>query len=131
MLLEQMRTRDKGLIYCNLIDFDMLYGHRRDVKGFGLALEEFDEVLFRFFKEMRKDDLLIISADHGNDPTYRGSDHTREYIPVLAALGSSRKPAISLGELKSFADVGATVCDFFDVKPSSTVGRSFLPTLKG
>jgi phosphopentomutase len=84
ILLKSMGEIKDGLIYCNLIDFDMLYGHRRDVEGFGNALEEFDQALFEIENAMSEDDLLVIAADHGNDPTYRGTDHTREYIPVLA-----------------------------------------------
>src|SRR5205814_2348317 len=84
VLLEQLDSGKRGLIFCNLIDFDMLYGHRRDVIGFVSALEEFDAAIPELKKIMKPTDLMIIAADHGNDPTYKGTDHTREYIPVLA-----------------------------------------------
>lgn len=110
VLLNAFDTHARGLIFCNLIDFDMLYGHRRDVKGFGLALEEFDRAIPELKTRMMPRDLLLISADHGNDPTFRGTDHTREYIPVLAyspAQGGGRLP-VNLGIRESFADLGAT-----------------------
>lgn len=114
VLLEQLgNEKNQGLIFCNLIDFDMLYGHRRDVQGFGLALEEFDQALPSIFAALREDDLLLITADHGNDPTYRGTDHTREFVPVLAyspLQKRSSKAAINLGIRDTFADLGATVC---------------------
>lgn len=129
VFLEQMDAFAKGLIFCNLIDFDMLYGHRRDVPGFAKALEEFDEALPKIMGKMRDGDLLILAADHGNDPTYRGSDHTREYIPLLAYAPSARaKGAIDLGVRKSFADVGATVTEaLLGAAPQGALaGTSFL-----
>ncbi|MGE0616206.1 MAG: phosphopentomutase [Bacteriovoracia bacterium] len=112
VLLEQMGLVKRGLLFCNLIDFDMLYGHRRDVDGFAGALEEFDVALPKIMAAMKPSDLLILASDHGNDPTYRGTDHTREYIPLLAYSPSQKKPApVDIGVRGSFADVGATVLD--------------------
>jgi phosphopentomutase len=132
VLLEQIKTRKEGLIFCNLIDFDMLYGHRRDVEGFGLALEEFDRVIPAMRALLTEQDLVVIASDHGNDPTFRGSDHTREYIPVLAysPAQKSRGP-VDLGVRTSFGDIGATVVHALTGKPSiaGLAGTSFLPEL--
>ncbi len=128
VLLEQLENHPKGLIFCNLIDFDMLYGHRRDVEGFAHALEEFDRAIPEIKKRMSYRDLLIISADHGNDPTFPGSDHTREYIPVIAWSPALKAP-LDLGILKSFADIGATTAHGLLGKPGNLAGTSFLPRL--
>jgi phosphopentomutase len=112
VLIEQMHAVKKGLIFCNLIDFDMLYGHRRDVVGFADALEEYDRAMPAILAEMGPRDLLLMSADHGNDPTYPGSDHTREFIPLLAYSPAARAPGpVDLGTRGSFGDIGATVLD--------------------
>jgi len=109
VLLEQLEKREKGLIFCNLIDFDMLYGHRRDVQGFGIALEEFDRAVPELKKRLTPRDLVLISADHGNDPTFPGTDHTREYIPILAYSPAQKSAGpVDLGVRGSFADIGAT-----------------------
>ena len=130
VLLNQLDEFKEGLVFCNLIDFDMLYGHRRDVLGFGLSLEEFDRAMPEIIKKMKTDDLLIITADHGNDPTYPGTDHTREYIPILAYTPSEKQPGpIDLGIRKSFADIGATVTEaLMKTVPSQVnlAGTSFL-----
>jgi phosphopentomutase len=134
VLLEQMDLAKSGLVFCNLIDFDMLYGHRRDVMGFAGALEEFDKAMPEIRKKLRSDDLLVIAADHGNDPTYRGTDHTREYIPIIAYSPSQKtKGAVDLGIRSSFADVGATVVHALlgeEPSKSGLVGKSFLPDLQ-
>ncbi len=104
--------RKEGLIFANLVDFDMLYGHRRDVAGYAGALEEFDRWLGGFLGEVSDGDLLIITADHGNDPTWPGTDHTRERVPVFVRSGGRGG---SLGVRESFADVAATLADFFGV----------------
>ena len=132
-LISEMKTVESGLIFCNLIDFDMLYGHRRDVVGFGNALEEFDQSLVEIQKQLRPDDLLLMTADHGNDPTYPGTDHTREFIPILA-LSPAQKThgAVDLGVRKSFADIGATVVHALLGEPpreSGLAGTSFLTEL--
>ncbi|MCC7441746.1 MAG: phosphopentomutase [Bdellovibrionales bacterium] len=134
VLLEQTRERRRGLLYCNLIDFDMLWGHRRDVKGFAAALEEFDRALPALQAAMGPRDLLLLAADHGNDPTFRGSDHTREHIPVLAWSPAMGKGARPIGDLDSFADIGATVFHALtgEAEPGpkfKLAGRSFLHAL--
>lgn len=118
-----LATLDKGLLMANLIDFDMVYGHRKDAAGFGRALEKFDAWLPQLFKAMRFEDLLVICADHGCDPTTPGSDHTREYVPVLLWSKAMRR-GCALGDRQSFADVAATLADFFQV-PKTLAGESF------
>lgn len=129
VLAEQMETVESGLIFCNLIDFDMLYGHRRDVVGFGTAMEEFDQFVPTLKSRLRPDDVLIIAADHGNDPTFKGTDHTREYIPILAYAPAQKIPgAIDLGIRAGFADIGATVAEALlgPGNHAQTTGESFL-----
>lgn len=111
----------RGLIFSNLVDFDMLYGHRRDIEGYARALEHFDLRLPEIEAAMNKDDLLIITADHGNDPAHKGSDHTREYTPLLVLGG---RAAINLGTRATLADIGQTVAENFGVKLKA--GESFL-----
>lgn len=118
----------KGLSFLNLVDFDAVYGHRRDPKGYGQALEDYDQRLPEVFEKMTEKDLLIITADHGNDPTYKGTDHTREYVPLLVY-----SPRFAEGKelplRKTFADLGATVAENFGVKMPEH-GTSFLNDLK-
>jgi phosphopentomutase len=113
----------RGLIFSNLVDFDMLYGHRRDVEGYARALEHFDARLPEIENAMRDDDLLIITADHGNDPGFRGSDHTREYVPLLV-FGKNTKAGVDLGIRESLADIGQTICENFGLRLKA--GTSFL-----
>jgi phosphopentomutase len=113
----------RGLIFTNLVDFDMLYGHRNDVEGYARALEEFDLRLPEIKAAMRDDDLLMISADHGCDPADVSTDHTREYVPVLA-WGRRARSGVDLGTRSSVADIGQTVADNFGL--SLQAGRSFL-----
>ncbi|MCK5761375.1 MAG: phosphopentomutase [Candidatus Izimaplasma sp.] len=115
-----------GLAYINLVDFDALYGHRRDPIGYKACLEEFDAQLGELMAKMGKDDLIMISADHGNDPTFPGTDHTREYVPLLAY--SPRLAGGSIPERETFADIGATITDNFKVK-KARYGTSFLKNL--
>jgi phosphopentomutase len=134
VLLEQLESRKKGLIFCNLIDFDMLYGHRRDVEGFALALEEFDRCVPELKKRLTPRDLVLISADHGNDPTFPGTDHTREYIPILAYSPAQKTAGpVDLGVRGSFADIGATtVHALLGTPPAGAgglAGTSFLSEL--
>lgn len=124
VVLEQMDTRKEGLIYVNLIDFDMLYGHRRDIPGFAAAMEEFDLALGKMLGKLREDDLLILTADHGNDPTYRGTDHTREYAPVIC-YNPRMKSEVNLGVRGAFSDMGATVYEALTSTPHAS-GKSFL-----
>ncbi len=131
-LLQQLDETQDGLVFCNLIDFDMLYGHRRDVSGFGYALEEFDRALPKILKKMTKKDLLILAADHGNDPTFRGTDHTREYIPILAYSDSQVvSMPVDLGTRETFADIGATIFHALTGEiPTQLPGRSFLQEMQ-
>jgi phosphopentomutase len=113
----------RGLIFSNLVDFDMLYGHRRDTEGFARALEHFDTSVPHIEAAMRADDLMIISADHGNDPTFPGTDHTREYAPLLV-YGKTARPGVNLGTRDSLADIGQTIAENCGLK--LTAGKSFL-----
>ena len=121
-----MPVHKSGLVFANLIDYDMLYGHRCDAVGFAAALERFDQWLQRFCPTMNNDDLLVISADHGCDPTTSGSDHSREYVPLLVWSPSMAK-GVSLGVRSTFSDVAATVADNFSLQFST--GESFLPQI--
>tara|TARA_R110002126_G_scaffold6119_11_gene32292 strand:+ start:3534 stop:4703 length:1170 start_codon:yes stop_codon:yes gene_type:complete len=122
--LELADELDGGLVFLNLVDFDSLYGHRRDPKGYRAALETFDGQLAQLEAKLRPDDLVLMTADHGNDPTfYDSSDHTREYVPALV-IGPGVKPGVDLGTRSSFADLGATVEEAFGLSP--VVGTSFL-----
>ena len=124
--IRALEDRTRGLIFSNLVDFDMLYGHRRDTEGYAKALEHFDVRLPEIESVMREDDLMMITADHGNDPTFRGSDHTREYAPLLV-FGKSARPAVNLGTRSSLADIGQTIAANFDLR--LTAGKSFLEDL--
>lgn len=108
--IEALKEDSKGLIFTNLVDFDMLYGHRRDPKGYKLALEEFDQYLPQIMDSLKEKEILIITADHGCDPTYKGTDHTREYVPVLV-YGKNLKSGVEIGTLQSFASIAATIED--------------------
>jgi phosphopentomutase len=122
---EVMRRAPRGLVFVNLVDFDSLYGHRRDPAGYYRCLREFDAELAALASEIDPGrDLVLITADHGNDPTFPGSDHTREYVPILA-FGPARAAGVDLGVRATFADVGATVADIFQVTPPAH-GQSFL-----
>ncbi|MEG1310879.1 MAG: phosphopentomutase [Romboutsia sp.] len=121
--INYIKKDNNGLIFTNLVDFDSKYGHRRDTIGYKKALEEFDTRIPEIIEALNEDDILIINADHGNDPTYKGSDHTREYIPVLV-YGKKLKQGVNLGIRHSFADIGATVTDILKVKMPN-YGTSF------
>ena len=114
---------DRSIVFTNLVDFDMLYGHRRDAAGYADALERFDARLPEIRSAMHEDDVLILCADHGCDPAWPGSDHTREHIPVLACGGPV--PAGPLGRRSSFADIGQTLAEYFSLAPLR-YGESFL-----
>lgn len=121
---------ERGIIFNNLVDFDALYGHRRNPEGYYQCMREFDEKLSLLLGQLRPDrDLCFITADHGNDPTMPGTDHTREYVPVLA-FGPTAAAGVDLGIRQSFADIGATIADVFDL-PELPRGESFLPALLG
>ncbi|HSH38437.1 MAG TPA: phosphopentomutase [Chthoniobacterales bacterium] len=121
-MAELWKEQRDGLIFANLVDFDMLFGHRRDVTGYAAALEEFDAWLGPFLSRVTPDDLVIITADHGNDPTFRGTDHTREQVPLFVLDGSESR---DLGTRETFADVAATLAAYFGV-PNWPTGTSFL-----
>ena len=118
-----------GLCYVNLVDFDSTYGHRRDVQGYAEALEYFDQRLPELTAVMKDEDLLIITADHGCDPTYIGTDHTREYVPILCWSRSINQP-VDLGTRSTYADMAATIADYFGL-PERFDATSFWPELKG
>ena len=118
-----------GLCFVNLVDFDALWGHRRDPIGYANELEKFDKNLGVLLEKLREDDLLIITADHGNDPTYTGTDHTREKVPFIA-YSPSMKNSGELEKVSTFAVIGATIADNFDIKmPENTIGTSVLNKL--
>jgi phosphopentomutase len=121
--IKALGDNTRGLIFSNLVDFDMLYGHRRDTEGYAKALEHFDARLPEIESAMRDDDLMMITADHGNDPTFPGSDHTREYAPLLV-FGKSARAAVNLGIRTSLSDIGQTIATNFNLQ--LTAGRSFL-----
>lgn len=118
----------EGICFINLVDFDMVYGHRNDVAGYAVALSAFDKKLDIFLKNMRYEDVLIITADHGCDPATPSTDHSREYTPMLI-IGSVIKQGIDLGTRETFADIAATVLDCFDMSVDAIAGRSFLPAV--
>ena len=121
--INYIKKDNKGLIFTNLVDFDSKYGHRRNIKGYKEALEEFDARIPEIIESMNEKDILIINADHGNDPAYKGTDHTREYIPLLV-YGKDIKEGINLGTRNTFADIGATVADILNVSKTKN-GTSF------
>lgn len=125
--IKMLKGNGNDFIFTNLVDYDMLYGHRNDVEGYAAALEYFDTKLPEILDALRDDDLLIITADHGCDPTYPGTDHTREYIPVLI-YNKRMKKAANLGTLNSFADLGASAYEYICGK-KWPVGKSFLDKL--
>ena len=123
---KEIQKRDfSGLCFVNLVDFDMKYGHRNDVAGYAAAATEFDNFLTGFIKDMREDDVLLITADHGCDPSTPSTDHSREYTPMLI-YGPKIKSGVNLGTRPSFSDISATVLDYFGVDKKNTSGESFL-----
>lgn len=125
--IRALQADTRGLIFSNLVDFDMLYGHRRDTEGYARALEHFDTRLPEIEAAMNDGDLMIITADHGNDPTFRGTDHTREYAPLIV-YGKSAVAGVNLGTRGSLSDIGQTIAANFDLL--LTAGESFLPQIK-
>ena len=121
---KSIETAGPGLVFTNLVDFDTLYGHRNDPAGYAANLERFDARLSRLLPRLRERDLLIITADHGNDPTTPSTDHAREHVPVFA-VGAGVRPGVDLGTRQTFADLGQTVAEIFGVGPLSN-GTSFL-----
>jgi phosphopentomutase len=121
--LAMMERFPKGLIFTNLVDFDMKYGHRRDPEGYRQALEEADARIPEILKAMNAEDMLIITADHGNDPTHEGSDHTREYVPIVV-YGAHVKPGVHIGTRRTFADIASTITEILHAEDTG-VGESF------
>jgi phosphopentomutase len=128
VLLDLARRPGEGLVFANLVDFDTQYGHRNDPTGFGRALERFDATLGELLGRLRGDEMVWVTADHGNDPTTPGTDHTREYVPLLIA-GPRVREGHDLGTRDTFADAGATIADLFSV-PAPSAGRSFLTEIR-
>lgn len=126
-LIERTSRDFHGLCFVNLVDFDMIYGHRNDIDGYAKALTYFDEQLPRILSGLREEDILMITADHGCDPATPSTDHSREYIP-LVAYGKNVKKGLNLGARDTFSDIGATILDYFDV-PKNVAGTSFLKDL--
>jgi phosphopentomutase len=129
VLVGLARRPGAGLVFANLVDFDQLYGHRNDPRGFARALEQFDGRLEELLALLRADELLLITADHGNDPTTPSTDHSREYTPLLIA-GPRVKPGVDLGTRETFADVAATLAELFGVTRPRR-GASFLAAIRG
>jgi len=125
--IRALQDKTRGLIFSNLVDFDMLYGHRRDTEGYARALEHFDVRLPEIEAAMNVGDLLIITADHGNDPTYPGTDHTREYAPLIV-FGKTARAGVNLGTRDSLSDIGQTIAENFKLK--LTAGVSFLEDIR-
>jgi phosphopentomutase len=126
-IIDIIKNRDfKGLCFLNLVDFDALYGHRRNSIGYKDALEEFDRDLNEMIRYLKQDDLIIITADHGNDPTWRGTDHTREYVPLIVYNGLGKG---NLGTRKTFSDIGETIAENFNLE-STKIGKSFLKEIE-
>lgn len=115
-----------GLCFANFVDFDMLYGHRRDIDGYAKALTDFDKWIGAFMLDMKEDDMLIITADHGCDPGFKGTDHTREYIPILI-YGKHILPT-NIGTRESYSDISATIADIFNIEYSLS-GKSFIENI--
>lgn len=119
----------EGLIFANLIDFDQNYGHRNDIQGYAKALEEFDLELNDILEKVKDEDILFITADHGCDPTMPGTNHTREYVPLLV-YGKRLKTNVDLGTRDTFADLGATIADYLDISSEGLAGTSFCNLLR-
>jgi phosphopentomutase len=121
--LNYMNKQNKGIIFTNLVDFDMVFGHRNNPEGYKQAIEEFDKRLPEIISDMREEDLLIITADHGCDPTTASTDHSREFVPILL-YGQAIKRDINLGTRKTFSDIASTIADVFDIENTFS-GLSF------
>jgi phosphopentomutase len=124
----EMASMDRGLLFANLVDFDTQYGHRNDVAGYAANLERFDHRLAALLPRLGQDDLLVVTADHGNDPTTASTDHSREYVPLIVT-GPQVRAGADLGTRSTFADLGQTVADAFGLRPMAK-GESFLHALE-
>ena len=123
--IEIMKRDFNGLCFINLVDFDMVYGHRNNLEGYAKAMSAFDERLGEMLPLLREDDMLIITADHGCDPSTPSTDHSREYTPMII-YGNGIKSGVNLGTRESFADIGKTVLEWFDEPTDKVYGNSFL-----
>lgn len=123
--IRYMDNIEKGLIFTNLVEFDSKWGHRRDAKGYRAGLEEADKRIGEVIENLREDDILVINADHGCDPTAKGTDHTREYVPLLV-YGKKIKQGVNLGTRKTFADIGCTIGEYLGAEKKPAIGESFL-----
>lgn len=128
-ILKLVQDEFGGLLFANLIDFDQLYGHRNDVQGYAAALEEFDRWLPDLIEIMHPDDMLFISADHGCDPTTKGTDHTREQVPVLV-YGKKVQAGVDIGVRSSFADLGQTIAEYLEIQTGIKAGQSFYELIR-
>jgi phosphopentomutase len=128
VLLDLAKRSGEGLVFANLVDFDSKYGHRNDARGFARALERFDATLGELVTRLRSDEMVWVTADHGNDPTTPGTDHTREYTPLLVA-GPRVREGTDLGTRETFADLGATLSEIFSLA-APRAGTSFLSELR-
>jgi phosphopentomutase len=126
--LDYMKKQNKGIIFTNLVDFDMLFGHRNNVEGYKQALEEFDKRLPEILSALREDDLLIITADHGCDPTTPSTDHSREHVPVILYGHNNIRKDVNLGTRKTFSDLASTIADIFEIE-NVFPGESFLKAI--
>ena len=122
--IEAIKEDTNGLIFTNLVDFDMLYGHRNNIEGYARALEEFDSFLPEIIENLKQEDILIITADHGCDPSTPSTDHSREYVPIVA-YGKNLKQNVNIGIRKTYADISATILDLLNVKSTLKYGISF------
>lgn len=127
-IIEAMKEDFNGLCFANLVDFDMEYGHRRNVIGYGKAIEKFDEYVAKFKELLNEDDIMFITADHGNDPTWVGTDHTREKVPLLIYSKAFKETGI-LNDADTFADLASTIAEIFNVN-NTGLGKSILKDLK-
>ncbi len=127
--IEIAKREFNGLCFTNLVDFDMVYGHRNDIAGYARAMTEFDERLGELLPLLKEEDLLVITADHGCDPATPSTDHSREYTPMIA-YGKQVKGGVNLGTRESFADIGATVLEWFGLSSKEIFGKSFLKEIK-
>ena len=127
-IIDCMKKDFTGLCFANLVDFDMEYGHRRNVEGYGKAIEDFDKYVEKFKELLNEDDIMFITADHGNDPTWHGSDHTREKVPLLIYSKAFKETGV-LEDEDTFAALSSTLADIFNVK-NTGIGNSILKKLK-
>ena len=123
--IQAMAADFEGLLFVNLVDFDAKYGHRRDVQGYADCIMEFDARVPELLAAMKDEDIMIFTADHGNDPTAHGTDHTREHVPMLA-FGKPVKEGVDLGTRGSFADIACTILDYLGIEERPAIGASFL-----